>query len=297
MVGRVLIVSVLMLGWLIGSSAARAQAGADHAILFRWDDQLQAQSIDTGELVSAGRLPLALQAPPIRPYLSVNTFSESPLTEPPLDGYGFEQGVWSPDRAAFAYLAIQPNDAGYRVMLWAEGQQRVLFSGVVGPERGYLVPVGWAADAHLILLERHGLRNLESIRLWGYLPGQPGPTFRASLPVPALKGNSATLDDSWVFVGFDTVGMLGYRVNLNSQQRLSFPIRFAIPNPFGSVFETFPLEVLGVVEMSAFTAWLEQTPAPATLTPPIEQVPLLEPFLYWPLPDAFRSITCYPDSE
>jgi murein DD-endopeptidase MepM/ murein hydrolase activator NlpD len=71
----------------------------------------------------------------------------------PLNGDGFFQGVWSADFARFVFLAIALNAAGYQVIAVENEQQRVLFSGETSPDRGYLVPVGWATNGSLILLE------------------------------------------------------------------------------------------------------------------------------------------------
>jgi len=138
------------------------------------------------------------------------------------------------------------------------------------------------------------LHNLQEVRLRYYdfnaatlEPFQP-------FTVPDLKGNSMSLGDGWVFIGFDTVGLLGYLFNYNNGQLQTFRTSFALQDPPGSVFEVYPLQIMGVVDEATFETWLEQR---STEVPEVSNLPSVEPFLYWPLPDYARSITCYPDSE
>jgi murein DD-endopeptidase MepM/ murein hydrolase activator NlpD len=279
-----------MLFVLLLTSTAQAQDTGSRAILFTWGNILYAQSITTGELLTPGS---PTMQPPTLPG-TVYDWRSSPLTAPPLDDYGFYEGVWSPTRAAFAFLAIQPNGAGYQVVQVEAGEQRVLFADEVHPDRGYRVPVGWADGGRLVLLERHQLHNLNTLRLWGYSEGSAEPTLRAQVEIPMLRGNTAALENGWVFLGFETTGMVGYLVNINTNQVTSFRTGFTLPNPPDSVFEVYPLEVLGVIDLEALKAWMVQNPPPA---PTLIAPPTTMPFLYWPLPDSFRSITCYPDSE
>jgi murein DD-endopeptidase MepM/ murein hydrolase activator NlpD len=280
---------IIVIAFLVLTPSATLSQSGD-AILFVWNDRLFAQPLAGGAIIATEK-PYLRQTPPLPPQLSVTALANSPLTAPPLEGYGFYQGVWSPDASRFAYLAIQPDDAGYRVIGVEGGNQRVLFSGEVGRERGYLVPVGWAGDGALMLLERHMLHNLRGVRLWAYGESDASLTLRQSFDTPALHGNSITLDGEWVFVGFDTVGAGAYRVNINTGERQSFLSGFLLQDPPASVFETYPVVVLGRVDIAALAAW---QPAPAEPTDALMRTP---PFIHWPLPDDARSITCLPDSE
>lgn len=270
----------------------RAQDNRDDLLLFVWNDTLYAQSMTSADLIDTGRA-VALDIPlPTQRYGNAFNHADRPLDAPPLDGDAFYQGVESADGQTFAYLALRPGTPDYRVVLVSGGAQTVALAGEVSPERGYLVPVGWADDGALMLLERHSLYTLPGeVRLWGLPPGADEPTPRYTLAVPNLVGNSAALHNGWVFVGFDVVGVGGFLVNLSSGQMARTNSGLALQWPPGSVFEIYPVEVVGVTTRAALTEWLAQ-PAPL-----VEESPtLVEPFLYWPLPDTARSITCYPDS-
>ncbi len=277
----------LFLMLTVTGSKGLAQADQPDAILFIWNDKLLAQGIRSNELVTAPQHSL----PPLV-QVNVYDFAESPLGQPPSESYGFVQGVWSADQTRFAFLVLQPDDAGYQVIVWQDGQQQALLTGVVSPERGYLLPLGWDESGSLILLERYGLHHLDQVRLWRYDGAALNP--QTVIPTPALKGNSASLGNGWVFVGFDPVGVQGYMVNLNSGQLNTFPTSFALQTPPASVFEVYPVDVVGVVNLARFKAEVESPPSSET-TPAAPRT--IEPFLYWPLPDDARSITCYPDSE
>jgi murein DD-endopeptidase MepM/ murein hydrolase activator NlpD len=281
---------IIMLGEL-----AQAQTLANDAVVFVWNDRLYAQALTSSELVQTTAPPS--QAPyEMMRYGNAFTSAQSGLAAPPPDAYGFYQGVWSVDGARLAYLALQPNDAGYHIVLAQGDEQRILFSGTVSAERGYLVPIGWAQDGTLMLLERHMLHNLAAIKVWSYNTDATL-SLRYEITVPALKGNSASLDGGWVFVGLDTVGMLGYLLNINSGQVVTFRTGLALEDPPASVFETYPLDVIGVVNLDEFKAWSTRLrPAPDQ---PTQTTPTLSAaaWLHWPLPDYARSITCYPDSE
>lgn len=266
-----------------------AQTG--DAILFVWNDRLFAQPLMGGAVIATEQ-PYPEQTPPLGPQISITALRDAPLTDAPLDGYGFYQGAWSPDASRFAYLSLQPDDAGYHVIVVEEGRQRILFSGEVGRDGGYLVPVGWAADSALMLLERHTLHTLTAVRLWAYNESDASLTLRYTFNIPVLRGNSITLDEAWVFVGFDTVGAGAYRVNIHTGELQSFLNGFLLQDPPPSVFELYPATVLGVVEIASLAAW---QPAPAT--PQTRAQMRTPPFLHWPLPDDARSITCLPDSE
>jgi murein DD-endopeptidase MepM/ murein hydrolase activator NlpD len=270
-----------------------AQSNTNRAILYVWEDQLFAQGITQSDQIATGRTYTA--ADPLPPLASSNVYryADSPLRESPLENYGFDQGPWSADEQVFVFLALQADGPGYQVIQVIDGVQQVLLAATVTPERGYLQPLGWANDGALILLERYALHNLAEVRLWVYA-ADGSLTLRDVLPVPDLKGNSALLEGGWAFVGFDTVAALGYLVNLNGGQIATFATTFTLPNPPDSVFEIYPLQVLGVVDLALFQNWLDDNPPSSTRATPL---PLSTPFLYWPLPDDRRQITCYPDSS
>lgn len=281
---------IFLLFMLVHPHSAAQNTSAD-AILFVWNDEIYAQSLVDNQTIATKRPYSDHTALPLSRG-NVFEYAASPLKEAPIDDYGFYQGVWSPDNTTFAFLAIQPDGAGYHVILTENEVQRVLFSGEITPERGYLVPVGWSDDGALMLLERHTLHHFSKIRLWGYSEADSTVALRSEIDTPDLKGNSAALSDESVFVGFDTVGQLGYRVNLNTGQLGTFLTTFALQDPPASVFEVYAVNVVGVVDSAELQAWLTQPAPPETQSALTQQ-----PWLYWPLPDYARSITCYPDSE
>jgi murein DD-endopeptidase MepM/ murein hydrolase activator NlpD len=285
---------LLVLGCFAAIPIAQAQVIPDDLIVFVWNDQLLAQSVTSSELLTTETVFVGYDSLPATSHGNVFAYRDSPLQDVPLDGYGFNQGLWSPDGTMFVFLAVQPDAAGYYVIVVGnDGVQRILFSGKVSPEQGYLVPVGWADDGALMLLERYSLHTLDFIRLWRFADGDSIPVLRHSAATPDLKGNSAALRGGWVFVGFDVVGLSGFLINLNSGQLLRFNTRFALQSPPASVFEIYPVEIVGVIERAEFMAWLGES---ASIDQPASTA-LVDPFLYWPLPDDARSITCRPDSE
>lgn len=278
---------------LIWGTLALAQESSDEAILFIWNDTLIAQGISKNELLETSATAITkLQGLP-RSDFSVYSFEDSPLVEPPTDGYGFYQGLWSLDKSKFVYLEIDANSPNYRVILLENELQTILLSSQVHRNHGYLVPVAWTQNGDLALIERHMLHNLREVRLWHYDFATTETTFLGVIAIPHLRGNSISLADGWVFIGFDTIGLQGYLLNVNGGQIATFNTSFALQDPPASVFELYPIAVLGVVNLSEFKAQLEQNS-----TEEIQQKPIsFTPFLHWPLPDDARSITCYPDSE
>lgn len=275
--------SALALAALTGMMTHAQNPGS--AIVFIWNDVLYAQSLTTDALIRTA-LPSGVDFPATSG--EVFTYDETLLADVALDGYGFYQGVRSADGTTLAFLAIQQEAPGYRVIAVENGQADVLFSGVISPERGYLVPVAWAGSDTLILLERHGLHTLDAIRLWQY---DGALSLRFGVRVPPLSGNSVTLPGGWVFAGFDTLGMQAYLVNVKTGQVLTKNTSFALQPP-ASVFEVYPVKVVGATDLDAFKAWLASEPS---VDAP-ESGWTGTPFLHWPLPDMARSVTCYPDS-
>ncbi len=286
-----MIFMIICLIFLVIAPTVSAQNTSGDTLIFVWNDSVYAHTLGNNQTVATQRPFIDALPIPHSHHGNVFEYENSPLTDAPIDDYGFYQGIASPDNTKFAFLTIQPDGAGYHVILVENEAQRVLFSGNVTPERGYLVPVGWSDDGALILLERYSLHTLNRLRLWRYTEGDSALSLSDDIAIPELKGNSATLGSDWVFLGFDTVGQLGYLMNLNTRQLTTFLTTFALQDPPASAFETYPLDVVGVVDSADLQTWLNQS-ASAT-----EAISAQAPFLHWPLPDYARSITCYPDSE
>ncbi|MAU13676.1 MAG: hypothetical protein CL607_27920 [Anaerolineaceae bacterium] len=269
-----------------------AQYQADDLIVFVWNDVVMVQAVAQNDLIATD-----YRADAVSTWLqpsdrNVFTYQNSPLRESPLNGYGFYQGFWSPDRTQFVFLAIEPEGPGYEIVLFEDGQQTLLFADELSNERGYLVPIGWADDGTLILLERYMLHNLGEANIWHYQLGTSEAVLQQSTSVPALKGNAAILSDEWVFIGFDTVGVVGYLLNTDTNQVFWFQTALALQDPPASVFETYPIQVIGITHAEAVASWPDDT----VVNPP-SGPNSVSGFLYWPLPDYARSVTCYPDSE
>jgi len=120
---------------------AFAQEGGQ-AIVFIWNDELMAQSIEDNRLVTSAPLTAAERQVLLETDRNGHSIHDSPLVEILADGYGFYQGVWSENREQFVFLAIDPDAPNYRLIMWENGQQNILFSGQVNETRGYLVPIG-----------------------------------------------------------------------------------------------------------------------------------------------------------
>jgi murein DD-endopeptidase MepM/ murein hydrolase activator NlpD len=273
-------------------SSSLAQNAQNKAILFLWNDALFAQPMLSNELISSRQFSGDELASLPTNGINITRFEASPLAESLADGYAFHQGIWSDDRTQFVFLAIAPNSPEYRLFQVENNQLALLLSGQIGSERGFLVPLGWKSTGELMLLERYSLHTLNELRLWQYSPSNQALELVTVSPLPNLKGNSLNLGDAQVFIGFDTIGVLAYILHLDTGRISSTPTGFALQES-ASVFETYPIRVIGFAEMSDFQAWLENQPELATSILPSST----PPFLYWPLPDYARSITCYPDSE
>jgi murein DD-endopeptidase MepM/ murein hydrolase activator NlpD len=274
------------------STLSIAQDTQEHVILFIWNDRLYAHVMLSNQVISSRAFSSDELASLPMSGIDVYDFEASPLTESLADGYGFHQGLWSEDRTKFVFLAIAPNSPEYRLFQLENNQLELLLSGQVGIERAYLVPLGWKSTGELMLLERYSRHTLEELRLWQYTASSKTLNLEIVSPLPNLKGNSLSLGDAQVFIGFDTIGVWAYLLQLDTGRISSIPSGFALQEP-ASVFETYPIQVIGLAEMSDFQGWLgNQFGISSNIT-----LSSTAPFLYWPLPDYARSITCYPDSE
>jgi len=283
---------VLILFTLIFITRVTVAQNNDVGILMIWNDSLMLQTIADGQLQQT-----VLPTQEDEQYLAANTrniysFETSPVVSPLENNFGFYQGLWSPERTQFVFIAIAPNSSDYQVILRENDQQQILVADQVGVERGYLVPIAWADNGNLVLLERFMLHNLDNLRVWQYDFANGGLTVSESLALPQLKGKTATLSGGWVFIGFDTVALQGYLFNINTSQISIFNTSVAFQDPPASVFETYPIEVIGITSVDTFENWLANRSTQETPTPE-----LTTPFLHHPLPDHARAITCYPDSE
>lgn len=273
------------------TSFSFAQNTQDDAILFIWNDSLFAQSIASNQLISSRPFSIDELASLPASATNVYRFEASPLIDSLADGYGFHQGLWSDDGTKFVFLALAPNSPDYRLYQLENNQLELLLLGHIGIESGYLVPLGWKNTGELMLLERHSLHNLTELRIWQY-SSDDTLNLETVLPLPNLKGNSLNIGDAQVFIGFDTIGVLAYFLNLNTAQLSFIPSNFALQEP-ASVFETYPIQVIGLADTLDFQTWLDNQSEIIPEIPPANT----PPFLYWMLPDYARSITCYPDSE
>jgi len=258
------------------------------AILFIWNDTVMAQSLSGATLLTDDN---AIGNRSDAPSDGVNIYEieKSPVASFVPDNYGFHYGFQSTH--GFVYITMAADSPSYQVNLFQNDTVSQLISGEAGIERGYLIPVAWTESGQLMLLERHLLHNLEAVRLWRY--DSSGLILLDTMRIPSLKGNAVNLGDGQVFIGFDTVGLQGYVLDVNSRQLNTFLTGFALQDPPASVFETYPVEVIGTIILSDISEWMDDNSDGDIIV----SESLSIPFLYWMLPDYARSITCYPDSE
>jgi murein DD-endopeptidase MepM/ murein hydrolase activator NlpD len=269
-------------------SATAAQATDDTGILFAWGDTLYVQPTNTYNLQRLDDIPFtSFNAVPTTG-INAYDWQDSPIDEPPVS-WGFYQGVWSDDGTQFAYGLIQEDIGRYRVMVYEAGQSRIVYESTFDERHAYLLPIAWHPNGNLILIERTMLHNLRQFRLW-QLADDGAPIVFVEQGIPRLKGNSASLGSQWVFIGFDTIGLQGYLYDIVNLQFYRFNSQFTVEEPPRSIFEVYPVQVYGVVDLPELETW--QAPDDLSLAPMQNR----QMFAY-PLPSEFMSITCYPDSE
>ncbi len=238
-------ITLLMIIPLLIRAGASMQAASGDLILFEWNDTLYAQGIDSRPLIT-------VQQHRDHAVLPLDGYASPP------HGYGFYQGMWNADQTRFAYTLIREGGAAYQVGMLDDGAALTLIADELSAERGYLVPVGWAEDGRLILLERFMLHNLAEVRLWQFAPADQSLTLRQVIPIPFLSGNSAVLANGRVFLGFNTARSTGYLLDWSTGQVTVFPTGFSLQDPPASVFETYPVRVIGVVDAAALQTWITE---------------------------------------
>ncbi|NDJ76673.1 MAG: M23 family metallopeptidase [Chloroflexi bacterium] len=273
-----------------------ASSPSDTAILFAWNGTLFANTLHTGEVTALG--PVASEVMPDWPGHDVYTVAAAPLGDPPTDGYGFHHGVWSSDHTRFAYLEIAA--PRYRLWLHTSAGERVLLRDDQRDEmRGYLDPVGWTPAGEVLLLERVLLNHLHQANMWRLDPTTLTLQHHAFVPLERLSGRCALLPDaSAVFLGYHLGQQVGYLLDVATGQVQTFPARLDQVVPPARGFEYYPLQVVGALRAEDLSADdLAAVTAQVQSGGTVPEAPARPaPFLYWPLPDDARSITCYPDS-
>lgn len=274
----------LLLFLVVLGGQSHAQNTTDY-VIYIWENGIYAQPLDGGDWRPL--LPAFYNSPEAMPESTLDVYRIENSPADPIPDFGFVHGVWNNDRTTFAYLMIQADQPTYRLYQWSADGTVMLLEQALNDRTGYLSPLGWTNDNELLLLERYMLHNVDTIRVWLF-DGSVRPYANGS--VGNLHGRSATNGNS-AFVGFDLENRLGYVFDFASRQLQTFPIDIGLPEERGSVFETYPVQILGVLpesDLSTFASNLSE------LTPKIAPQPA--PFLHWPLPDTDRLITCYPDS-
>ena len=205
---------------------AAAPSAPDAYIIFAWNGNLFADSIQTGVVTELG--PAWTDFSTDLPGYDVYTLAATPLTEPPSDGYGFHHGVWSPDRSEFAYLEIAPPH--YRVwMQTIGGNNQLLLDDQLSAARGYLDPVGWTPQGELVLLERMLLNHWHTGNVWQLDPATLTLDYYTFVPLDRLSGRSALLPDAvTVFLGYNVEQDVGYLLDLGSGQARLFSTQLGL---------------------------------------------------------------------
>lgn len=266
-------------------------------VVYVWDEIVYAQSLQGGTVRDLGRRFADFETllPPERPDLY--TLSDSPLLEIIEPGWGFHHGVWSRDRRQMVYLEVEHLSPNFRLKLLTEdGSTRLLLEDAVSAARGYLDPLGWTDDGGILLLERYSLHTLTDLRVWRLDTDtlEVDVVYRSS--TRPLKGRSAvTTNGTGAFIGLTPELQVGFSFDFDKLQVFQFAAPTAFSVEPASVFEMFPVEVLGIVPGNQFNAFAAEVAAEAPADPD-ETVTLPEPWLYWPVADDIRFITCLPDS-
>lgn len=287
-----LLIFLISIGWV---SPAHAQT--TDSIVYIWQNRIYAQGMSRHTPTDLGIPYYAIESALPDGQRDIYRLEASPLKEPSGSGYGFYHGVWSPDFRQFAFLEIQSAGPGYRVQLFVDNQRRNLIVDEITDELGYLDPLGWTADGYILLTERRTLRRVDVLRVWKLNPADGKIESYFNYAGEPLDGRSAILSDgSGAFMGFDLVHSIGYTFDFETQTVSSFRAELAPTETPRSVFELShpPLAVLGAMteeELDTFIATINLQ------TTDSGEPPRPAPFLYWPLPDAYRDITCYPDSN
>lgn len=276
---------------VINLSTAAAQSAGEDILVFAWNGELYAHTIPGGTVTVLGPATAGFAAE--WPGYDVYTLTAAPLAESPGEGYGFQHGVWSLDHTRFAYLEINPPRFRVR-MQTVGGDNRLLLEGELSAAQGYLDPVGWTADGDIVLLERVLLNHLHTVKTWRYELSSSMLHYFAFVPLERLSGRSALLSDgATVFLGFNLAQQIGFVLDVPSKQVQSFDTQLAQVLPPQTGFEYHPLQVVGALNADDLAALNAQMQQGNGIT---NTAPSPDPFLHWPLPDAARSITCYPDS-
>ncbi|MEM9954648.1 MAG: peptidoglycan DD-metalloendopeptidase family protein [Chloroflexota bacterium] len=280
------LITILIVIFLVQGLVVNSQSSDVPVALVTYKGTLYAMPLQDGTLIDLGQAS-AYDLTQL-PDDNRNNFvvGDSPLMMLPADGFGYYQGVSSVDETQFAYTVIAPDTPDYRVLV----QDEVVIASQVSPERGYLVPIGWRSSGELVLLERYTLYSLETVRIWHWDAISDTLILYNTFATPYLSGNHAVLDDGRVILGFDTVGAQTYLMDIENNQLTRLVGAFTLENPPRSVFDTYPMAIVGIVSQTDFMVWRDN--------PPINTVQATQDtaFLHWMLPDDARSITCYSDS-
>lgn len=263
----------------------------DDSILFIWDDTLYAQPINGGEVIQIGTNRNGFEFS--LPAYDVYSRDASPLTDLPLDGFGFHHGIWSDDRTRFAYIELNPPQ--YRVRLIQADDNRILLDSTITSNLGYLDPIAWTETGDLLLLERVALNHLHQVNIFQLDTESGVLDFYTSVMTGHLVGRTALLPDGFtVFLGFDLTRNLGVLLDTKTRQVQNFAIRLNTMLPLQKGFEYYPLQVYGALNRDNLIQFAQ---ALSKLPQTLDDKPLPQPFLHWALADHRRYITCYADSE
>lgn len=277
--------NILLLAALFVLFAAPVHAQTVNYVVFVLDNTLYAHALHGADLRVLSPMYPGLENTLPQTTDSTNQVQRSPVQ--PDERFGFYQGIWSPDRRQFVYIQIQ--FPVYQLKLYSEDQSKILLESEISAQRGYLVPLGWKRDGGILLLERYMLYNLKNaVRIWQINPRDGELKPYANTSIAQLHGQSMTLGER-AFLGFDVENHLGYWFDFESGQFSTF--ESALTFPESSVFEVFPVRILGIVTSSELVELLNQLTS-STAVPPVYPAA----FLYWPLPTSERQVTCYPDS-
>lgn len=290
MVYRLLLVVFL----LFSGIALRAQAErAPDYVVYMLNGRVYAQAIFGTDLIDFGEPSNEVErafTQGVPNHLDDYTLRTALLRPDANDNYGFYHGVAGGNN--YAFLELEHLGTGYRV---SSDFMEVLIEGQISTQQGYLDPLGWTAEGDLLLLERTMRYRLNTVRIWLY-DGESTMIHR-EFNIGPLFGRSAVMPSGdGAFIGVDIANNTGYTYNFELSRLFAFQFNLPPADPPRSVFELYPhpIHVLGMMTLDDArdlrTAFNQPMPPLAIPERPA-------PFLYWPLNDAERRITCYPDSN
>ena len=285
---RTLIV-LIILATLLSPSFAQSE---ETSLVFVWQDKIYAQPMNGNPVIQVGMRRNGFDT--LMPSNDVYSLGASPLEDAPTEGFGFQHGLWSPDRSQFIYLELSPPQYHLR-LLTPDGTDRILLDSKINSAMGYLDPIAWTSSGDILLVERIAMNHLHKVSIFKLDPLTAVLDFHTAVLPGHLVGRTALLSDGYtVFLGFDLSHTLGIVLDTTTGRISNFSTSLSTLFPPIRGFQYYPIQIYGAVTKDELLKLAQNL---ASLSPTLESEPRPEPFLHWALADSYRDITCYPDSD